>query len=140
MTPFALSPAIQTLVSDLQQQVATAPQAGSVYRRTRDGTEYIYAKVPVGAARIDRFIGKAGDPDAEAAAASLQQGAALAAERRRLVSILRGEGLPVPDRTMGAILDALAHAGLFAAGGVLVGTGAYLVSAPWSAPACPPPP
>jgi hypothetical protein len=44
--------------------------------------------------------------------------------------MLRREGLAAPDRTMGAILDALAHAGLFKGGAVLVGTAAYLVSEP----------
>jgi hypothetical protein len=44
--------------------------------------------------------------------------------------MLRREGLAAPDRIMGAILDAVAHAGLFKAGAVLVGTAAYLVSEP----------
>jgi hypothetical protein len=124
-----LSPALRTLVSDLQEQVATAPRAGSVYRRAVGGVEYVYAKVPVGGSRVDQFIGKPGDPAVEQQAAAFQQGARLAAERRRLVATLRREGMPVPDRTMGAVLDALAYAGLFEAGGVLVGTAAYLVSA-----------
>lgn len=119
---------MQTLFAELAQQVATAPPAGSVYRRMRDDAEYIYAKLPMGSDRVDRFIGKAGDPRAEAEAASLQTGMALAAERRRLVSTLRRNGFAGPDRTLGAALDALAHAGLFAAGAVLVGTAAYLVS------------
>ncbi|HEX7947749.1 MAG TPA: nucleotidyltransferase domain-containing protein [Phenylobacterium sp.] len=121
---------MSTLFAELQQQVETAPPAGSVYRRTLEGAEYIYAKVPVGAGRVDRFIGKSGDPEAEAQAASLQAGAALAAQRRRLVAMLRREGLAAPDRIMGAVLDALAHAGLFQAGAVLVGTAAYLISEP----------
>ena len=126
----AISPAIQTLFAELLQQVETAPVAGSIYRRTQDGAEYIYAKIPVGSDRIDQFIGKSGDPEAEERAKSLQTGTRLAAERRRLVSMLRRERLAAPDRTMGAILDALAHAGLFNAGAVLVGTAAYLVSEP----------
>jgi hypothetical protein len=121
---------LQTLFADLLQQVETAPLAGSIYRRTQAGAEYIYAKAPVGSGRIDQFIGKSGDPRAEERAKSMQTGAALAAQRRRLVSMLRREGLAGPDRTMGAILDALAHAGLFKAGAVLVGTAAYLTSEP----------
>lgn len=79
---------------------------------------------------MDLFIGKSGDAEAERRAASLQQGAGLAAERRRIVALLRREKLAAPDRTMGAVLDALAYAGLFQAGAVLVGTAAYLVSEP----------
>ncbi|ACG78515.1 conserved hypothetical protein [Phenylobacterium zucineum HLK1] len=125
-----LSPALQTLFAELLQQTETAPQAGSVYRRTLAGGEYIYAKVPVGATRIDRFVGRSGDPEAEARAAAFQQGARLAAQRRRLVGMLRRERLSAPDRTTGAVLDALAQAGLFRAGAVLVGTAAYLLSEP----------
>jgi len=123
-----LSPALRTLFADLVQQVATAPPAGTVYRRRRDGIEYIYAKVPVGAERIDRFIGRGDEAEAEAEARRLHTGMALAGERRRLVSTLRRQGLAGPDRTLGAALDALSQAGLFAAGAVLVGTAAYLVS------------
>src|SRR5665213_2364530 len=130
MKPDVIPPTLQTLFADLLQQVETAPLAGSIYRRTQDEIEYIYAKVPVGSGRIDQFVGKSGDPEAEERAKSLQTGAVLAAQRRRLVSILRREGLAGPDRAMGAILDALAHAGLFKAGAVLVGTAAYLVSEP----------
>jgi hypothetical protein len=125
-----ISPTLQTLFADLLQQVETAPVAGSIYRRAQEGSEYIYAKVPVGSGRLDQFVGKGGDPQAEERAKSLQTGAVLAAQRRRLVSMLRREGFAGPDRTMGAILDALAHAGLFGAGAVLVGTAAYLASEP----------
>lgn len=128
MTRKDISPALRTLFADLSQQVATAPPAGTVYRRTREGIEYLYAKIPVGNDRVDRFIGKTGDSNAEAEAERLQRGMALASERRRLVSTLRRNGFAVPDRTLGATLDALAHAGLFTAGAVLVGTAAYLVS------------
>lgn len=125
-----IPPAVQTLFAELLQQVETAPLAGSVYRRTAGGAEYIYAKMPVGSGRIDQFIGKSGDVAAEEHARTLQTGAELAAQRRRIVAFLRRQGLSGPDRTMGAILDVLAQAGLFKAGAVLVGTAAYLVSEP----------
>lgn len=126
----ALTPAEQTLFAELVQQVATAPLAGSVYIRKRDGIEYFYAKIPVGMARVDTFIGRTGDPQAERNAESLRQGMQLARERRRLVSMLRRAGLAAPPRTLGATLDALAHAGLFRGGAVLVGTGAYMMCEP----------
>lgn len=123
-----ISPALRTLFAELSQQVATAPPAGSVYRRARDDIEYLYAKIPVGSDRIDRFIGKAGDPAAEREAETLRLGMALAGERRRLVSTLRRNGFTGPDRSLGTALDTLAQAGLFAAGAVLIGTAAYLLS------------
>lgn len=129
MTSF-LTPSALTLYAELLQQLETAPESGSVYRRTTEGGEYIYAKVPVGAGRIDRFIGKAGDPQAEARALSLQQGSALASERRSLIAMLRKARLATPDRPMGTILDVLSQAGLFNAGAVLVGTAAFLISEP----------
>ncbi|WIY69032.1 GSU2403 family nucleotidyltransferase fold protein [Aquidulcibacter paucihalophilus] len=125
-----LTPSVLTLYAELLQQLETSPEAGSVYRRTTEHGEYIYAKVPVGAARIDRFIGKAGDPQAEAKALSLQQGVALASERRSLIAMLRKARLATPDRSMGTILDTLSQAGLFQAGAVLVGTAAFLISEP----------
>ena len=123
-----IPPTLRTVFAELTQQVSTAPPMGTVYRRTRDATEYIYAKMPVANDRIDRFIGKAGDPAAETEAQRLKQGMTLAGERRRLVSTLRRNGFAGPDRTLGATLDAVAHAGLFASGAVLVGTAAYVVS------------
>ncbi|MFN8874512.1 MAG: hypothetical protein ACK5WW_08665, partial [Brevundimonas sp.] len=57
-----ITPSVLTLYAELLQQLETAPEAGSVYRRTTEHGKYIYAKIPVGAERIDRFIGKAGDP------------------------------------------------------------------------------
>lgn len=130
MSARPISPALHTLYAEVLQQLETAPPAGSVYRRSTGGGDYIYAKIRVGAARVDRFIGRSGDADAEARAAELQAGASLAAERRRLISTLKRHGFAAPDKTMGAVLDALAHAGLFSAGAVLVGTAAYLVSEP----------
>jgi hypothetical protein len=125
-----LSPSIQTLISDLLQQVETAPIAGTVYQRERDGIAYHYAKVSVGGGRIDRFIGRVGDADADREARSMAVGMELAKARRKTVSMLKSVGLAAPDRTLGAALDAIAHAGLFRDGAVLVGTMAYQLSEP----------
>ena len=130
MTNGDLTPSVQTLYANLIQQAETAPLAGTTYQRTRDGIAYHYAKVPVGTVRIDRFIGKVGDPVADAEADQLSQGMALAKARRRTISMLKSSGLVGPDRTLGAALDAIAYAGLFKDGAVLVGTAAYLVSGP----------
>jgi hypothetical protein len=118
------------MFSDLVQQVETAPPAGSIYIRDREGSAYLYAKVPVGRGRRDLFVGKVGEPDAEAQAALLRTGTGLAKQRREIISMLRRHGLAVPDRTFGATLDTLSAAGLFRQGAVLVGTGAYMMFEP----------
>lgn len=125
MTPIA--PATRTLFAELVQQVTTAPRAGTVYTRERDGIRYHYAKLPIGGGRVDRFIGKVGDPAAEAAVARLQLGMSLARGRRRLVAMLKTAGLAHPLRPIGAVLDTLAESRLFEGGAVLVGTVAYMV-------------
>jgi hypothetical protein len=126
----ALTPTEQTLFAELVQQVETASPAGTVYTRERDGIRYHYAKIPVGIERIDTFIGKVGDAEAEAKVAELRRGMEQAGERRRLVSLLKRTGLSAPQRTIGATLDAISHAGLFRNGAVLVGTAAYMMSEP----------
>ncbi|HYI48682.1 MAG TPA: nucleotidyltransferase domain-containing protein [Allosphingosinicella sp.] len=125
-----LTPTMRTLYAELVQQVETAPAAGSVYRRARDEIEYYYAKVPVGAGRVDCFVGRVGDAVAESQADSLRRGMAEAKERRRIIAMLKSAGLAAPDRMLGAAMDAIAHAGLFRNGAVLVGTAAYLLSEP----------
>jgi hypothetical protein len=88
---------VSTLYSELLQRLETAYEAGSVYRRTTEHGEYVYAKAPVGAGWIDRFIGKAGEPQVEIKALSLEQGSALAREQRSLIAMLRKGGEPPCD-------------------------------------------
>lgn len=126
----ALTRTLQTLFAELVQQVAAASRGGTIYTREREGISYHYAKIPVGVDRIDTFIGKVGDPAAERQVESLRREMGLAKGRRKLVSLLRRAGLAAPHKTIGATLDAVAHAGLFSAGAVLVGTGAYMMSGP----------
>jgi hypothetical protein len=126
----SLPSGLQTLFAELQQQVETAPMAGSVYERTRDGTYYLYAKVSVGVTRADIFLGRKGDPAVEAKAKKMREGMVRARERRALVAMLKRGGLAGPDRSLGTALDALAYAGLFRDDAVLVGTAAYLMCEP----------
>jgi hypothetical protein len=126
-----LTPTVQTLYAELVQQLESAPVPGTVYRRERDGIEYFYAKVPVGTDRIDTFIGRVGQIAAEAMAASFTQAMNLAKERRRIVAMLKSAGLAGPNKILGAAMDAIAHAGLFRNGAVLVGTAAYMLSEPF---------
>ena len=97
----ALTPTEQTLFAELVQQVETAARAGTVYTRKRGGIEYYYAKMPVGVDRIDTFIGKVGDDEAERSVGELRRGMEQARERRRLISLLRRSGLAAPPRTIG---------------------------------------
>jgi len=55
---------------------------------------------------------------------------AMARERRTLIALLKRGGLAAPDRSLGAAVDAIAYAGLFKAGAVVVGTAAYRLSEP----------
>ncbi|GAC1592278.1 MAG: hypothetical protein NVS3B5_23490 [Sphingomicrobium sp.] len=93
-------------------------------------TDNYKEKVPIGVDRIDAFIGKVGDAEAEARVAELKRGMEQARERRRLVSLLRSTGLAAPHRTIGATLDPISNAGLFRNGAVLVGTAAYMMCEP----------
>jgi hypothetical protein len=129
LTPVPLT--LQTIYADLTQQVyAAVLRPGSVYRRTIKGVEYLYAKIPVGEGRIDLFLGRVDDEAAAAKALAIEEEAQRAAERRRTVRMLRSRGLPGPSSELGRVLDALAYAGIFARGGVLVGTAAYQCYAP----------
>lgn len=125
-----LTPTLQTLFSELMQQLESAPRHGTLYVKQRDGIAYQYAKVPVGSTRVDIFMGKVGDPVTEAAADAMRRGMELARGRRRLVSMLKKEGLGAPYWVLGCTLDAIAQAGLFRAGAVLVGTAAYMMAEP----------
>lgn len=121
---------LQTAFADLIQRVDGAPTPGSVYAHERNGERFLNVKTRVGSTRLDLPIGAAGNPDVDAQARQYRLGMKLAQERRKVVTLLRNAGFPAPSRQMGAILDAVAAAGLFANGAVLVGTAAYLVSAP----------
>jgi hypothetical protein len=124
----AISLSLRTLFADLAQRVETASPSGSVYRRTLKGIEFLYAKVPVGNTRLDLFLGKVGDTDAEARVVELERGTVMASDRRKTVSLLKSAGLSGPDRILGATLDTIAYHGLFRRGAVVVGAGAYLMS------------
>lgn len=120
-----------TLHAELGQQLDTAPAAGSVYRRARDGIDYLYAKLPSGAGRKDAFLGRAGDPEAEGEAERLRAGTAAARGRRQLIRMLLGSGFASPSPEAARLLEALADARIFERGGVVVGTTAYqLMEAP----------
>ena len=124
----AIPPTFRTLFADLEQRAREPVIAGSVYERERDGTLYIYAKIPVGATRVDTFIGKRDDPLAIQQAEQLRRGMETRRENRKIVSLLKSAGFASFDPVTGAILDSIAQARLFREGAVLVGTAAYTAS------------
>jgi hypothetical protein len=117
---------VQTLYADLAQSVtfSTTPP-GSVFTQTIRGKPYLYAAEKHGAARISRYLGLAEDPETNERAENIRRAAQDAKNRRTTVSMLKRSGLPAPTIAMGRLLEAIAKAGLFNNGMVLVGTGAY---------------
>ncbi|MDU0341725.1 GSU2403 family nucleotidyltransferase fold protein [Bosea rubneri] len=116
---------IQTLYADLQQQVAMASQdEATVVATTVAGIRYLRLQRWVGASRTVEHLGRADDPEVLARADTARAEMARRQERRRLVSALR-RLIPGPTNALGRVADAVAHAGLFRRGAVLVGTAAY---------------
>jgi hypothetical protein len=122
--------AAQTLYADLVQQAHNAPDVvGTAYTQTIKGHDYLYVRRSVGSVRRDRFLGRADDPEAQAAARKAKAEASRLRERRSIVQSLRSLGLPAPTNDLGRVLDALADAGLFREA-VLVGTAAFQCYSP----------
>ena len=123
-----LSLNVQTLYADLAQSVtfSTTPP-GSVFTQTIRGKPYLYTAEKHGAARITRYLGLAEDPETTERAQNIRRAAQDAKGRRTTVSMLKRSGLPGPTIAMGRLLEAIAKAGLFNNGMVLVGTAAYQI-------------
>jgi hypothetical protein len=124
---------VQTLYADLLQQVqwgaTVAP--GTIYVQTKKGVTFLYAKQRLGASYIDRYIGRADDPDAQEKAAAIRRAQEDARRQRGTVQMLRSAGLPAPSIAMGRVLEAVAQAGLFGPRGlVLIGTASFSAYAP----------
>jgi hypothetical protein len=126
MKPLPLN--VQTLYADLAQSVTfSTTLPASVFTQTIRGKPYLYAAEKHGAVRITRYLGLAEDPDTAERAENIRRAAQDAKVRRTTVSMLKRSGVPAPTIAMGRVLDAIAKAGLFNNGIVLVGTAAYQV-------------
>jgi len=114
-----------TLYADLTQRVGidTVP-AASISRRTVGGQRRIYATFP-GAVRRQVYLGTEGDELAEAKAAAHRRAADDARANRKTVTTLKRAGLSGPNAATGRVLAAIADAGLFDAGMVVIGTVAF---------------
>ena len=107
---------------------ALADLRGTPTRLQRNGRTYWYDSYRIGDTVKKRYIGE-DSPDLQqrlANRATLAEPAdARAAERARLVRILRAEGFLPFARDQGAMLSALAAAGTFRLGATLIGTTAF---------------
>jgi hypothetical protein len=123
---------VQTLYADLMQAASFGGQLpGSISRRTINGKVYLYATEKHGASRQQVFLGPADDPGAIEKETSIRRAAEDAKQRRSTVAMLKRAGLPAPSLEAGRLLEALANAGIFANGMLLVGTIAYQIYAPF---------
>ncbi len=121
-----LSLPLLTLYADLLQQLDTANEnAGSVFRQDIKGIVYLKAHISVAGGRRTVHLGRADDPDVSARALAITQEMQRAKERRRIVAALRDAGFGTTTPLIGRVAEAVAAAGLFRAGMVLVGTGAF---------------
>jgi hypothetical protein len=118
---------IQTLYADLLQKLSgrPAPRYGSISPKTVDGVVHLYAVEQEGPKRVQRYLGPQSHPDVVALADAIRGEAEQAKQRRKSITMLKAAGLPAPSVEVGRVLDAVARAGLFDAGLVLVGTVAY---------------
>jgi len=128
----------QTMFADLQQRAADAlfdeqfPENGAFVQVERGGKFYWYYKGyrldPGGqesGRRYMKYVGPVADTDTTERVRRFTDIKTGYRERRRLVSSLRSAGLPTPPPMAGALIEALARAGLFRLRGVLVGTVAF---------------
>lgn len=123
MKPIPLT--LQTLYADLAQQVATASaDEATVVAKTEKGIRYLRLQRWIGGSRVFEHLGRADDPVVMARAETARREMLRRDERRKLVSAL-SKMLTSPTATLGKVLDAVAAAGLFRNGAVLVGTAAY---------------
>ncbi len=114
-----------TLYADLDQAPAFEVEPATISRRIEGGQRRLYASMREGVRLRQVYLGTEGSHEAEAKAEAHRQAMAAARQRRKTVSALKRLGIPAPPLAVGRILDALARAGIFEAGGVLAGTGAY---------------
>jgi hypothetical protein len=121
-----LSLAFLTLYAELQQQLETVTERpGSVFEQTIKNTVYLKAQIETAGRRTSIHLGRADDPDVRARADAIAAEMQRAKGRRQIVRTLRNAGFGQPSPAIADICEALAGAGLFGRGAILIGTGAY---------------
>lgn len=112
----------------LLQDDSVAGIIGNPHKVVRNGRGYWYDMFRLGTSVQNRYLGE-DTPEMAARVARHRELAAAAearaAERARLVRLLRGEGVSTMDRATGALLSAMERAGVFRLGGTIVGTIAF---------------
>ena len=129
---------VQTIYAELLEQLAAyeaarsiGHTAGSFVTKIVKGQEYYYFQhVGPGGAKRQTYLGRR-DGALDGLANRFADGRVnIAADQRsiqRLAALLRAGGAMVTDASSARVLRALADAGVFHAGGVLVGTHAFIV-------------
>jgi hypothetical protein len=129
---------VQTIYAELLEQLAVyeasrtiGHTAGSFVTKMVKGQEYYYFQsVGPGGAKRQTYLGRRDAALDELADRFAAGRANVAADQRsieRLAALLRAGGAMVTDAPSARVLRALADAGVFHAGGVLVGTHAFIV-------------
>lgn len=125
MRPIPLN--LLTLYEDLVQNVEVADvPAATVSIRTVRGKKRLYATERTGSTYHQTYLGLEDDPAAQEKAEGIRLAAQSSKLRRTTVSLLKQAKIPAPSLPVGRILEAVAKAGLFEQGLVLIGTIAYL--------------
>ncbi len=115
-----------TLYADLQQSLSHSLGRGAtIATRVVRGSKRLYAIERVGATYKQKYIGRAGEAKAEAAATRIRRIVEEAKVRKATIAALKRARIGAPDAYMGRLLETIAEAGLFEQGAVLVGTAAY---------------
>ena len=124
MRPLPLN--LQTLYADLLQRAdPSGVKPGAISKKKVRGHEYLYLDVKEGKGRRQTSLGRADNLDVQAKAALHQRAAQAAKDSRTTVTALKNARIPAPSLPIGRVLEAVANAGLFQHGVVLVGTAAY---------------
>lgn len=129
---------VQTIFAELFERLgayeasrAIGHTAGSFVTKTVKGQEYYYfQQVGPGRVKHQTYLGRRDSALDELADRFVQGKVDVASEQRsieRLAALLRAGGAMVTDSASTRVLRALADAGVFHAGGVLVGTHAFIV-------------
>ena len=101
------------------------PPNGKFFRRTRGERAYWYYQGHADGRQYTSYVGREGDPAVDATVRDGNLANAEYRARRSTVATLLRAGHPRPDPVQARVVDALASAGVFEAGGVLVGTVAF---------------
>lgn len=127
----SLSAIAQTAYHDLLrllQDEAIAGIIGNPHKVIRKGRGYWYDMYRLGTSVKNRYLGEDSPEIADRIASHHALAAtakARAAERSRLIRLLRAEGMTSMDRETGSLLAALEKTGTFRLGGTIVGTVAF---------------